>query len=159
MGKIFVDKATVYASGNVPASETASSGIDIRGMDGVQFLVKYSGGGYAGVHMRPQFAFLQFGHDADGVENIVTDLSPTYFDGTIVEWDSTNDRGDLEDNVTRISATSGTVIHKLVAYDNPGATIMRLQVQGSGLTGDIAGAIEIEAVRVSETYRALKVGW
>jgi len=150
MGLISQDYVEIYASGAVPSTEEASSVIDTRGLEGIVLTLDILGGGYAAVKVRPERSHKRLDQDAYGGKTAPTASNQEWAAGMVAVWDSTNDRSDLLQDVSRYTPTaSGTADRIEVLYDVNGATAMRFKIIGDTLTGPDAGAVQIRASRIA----------
>jgi hypothetical protein len=145
------DFEQIYASGLVPGTEALTDVVDVRGRAAVELTLDWLAGGYDAIQIRPQFSFETVRLDSDRLEIEPTHANQDWVDATIGEWDATNNRTELFDDVQYLTThASGTIARKQISVPLPGCTAVRFLVVGDTLGGPAhqAGEIRIRASRI-----------
>lgn len=152
MPSTFIDSREILPSGLLPAAtglELTTSILEVGEADAINLIVGFRGGYWANAYVRPQYSFRSREKDANGGYISADQVSHTWVDGTVTEWNTTLHFNDLFLDRHRLTNPgSGTISKSHMDYNSPGTYAMRFKVGVVGsVDGDDPGEASIIAAR------------
>jgi len=158
MSLIRLDYEEIFPSGVLSATEVATSGIFTQGIDGLAIVIDSFGDGADAIEIRPEYSY-EYSVTADALESgdFIFAESPggIWAGGTLGEFDATNNRTQLNDDVLYMPLASGVVSRRTQALDTNAAMAVRLQVKGVGTINSSAVRIRVARLATHTTGKRL----